>query len=198
MRRHRSNIWLPPLLLVVCGALSWLIYREFMLEPSTEAAAKGLTAVPTTLPALPPEPQFSMLPIEDFQAILERPIFSPSRRPPSAESIDSVELPATTGDVSFVLKGILIDEDERTALFRSKDSDKLVRLGEGDKIEGWTLVRIEADQVVFASGEIERVLQPTFDPPAPSRRKKRSQKNKQQQDQKQVDQSNSEQVSTPE
>ncbi len=195
MRRHRSNVWLPPLLLVVCGALSWLIYREFMLEPSTEASAKGLTAVPTTLPALPPEPQFSMLPIEDFQAILERPIFSPSRRPPS------VELPATTGDVAFVLKGILIDEDERTALFRSKRSDKLVRLGEGDKIEGWTLVRIEADQVVLASGEIEKVLQPTFGPPASAertRREKSSPNNKQQQGQKQIDQSNPEQVSVPE
>ena len=195
MRRHRSNVWLPPLLLVVCGALSWLIYREFMLGPSTEAAAKGSTAVSTTLPALPPESQFNTLPIENFQAILERPIFSPSRRPPS------VELPATTGDVAFVLKGILIDEDERTALFRSKRSDKLVRLGEGDKIEGWTLVRIEADQVVLASGEIEKVLQPTFDPPASAertRREKSSPNNKQQQGQKQIDQSNPEQASVPE
>ncbi len=84
MRRHSSSVWLPSLLLVVCGALSWLIYRGFMLGPSPEAAATESTALPTTLPALPPEPQFSMLPIEDFQAILEWPLFSPSRRPPSA------------------------------------------------------------------------------------------------------------------
>ncbi len=198
MRRHRFNVWLPPLLLVVCGALSLLIYRELTLGPSTEAAAKGSTAVPTTLSALPPEPQFSMLPIEDFQAILERPIFSPGRRPPP---VGSVELSATTGDVSFVLKGILIDADERTALFRSKRSDKLVRLGEGDKIEGWTLVRIEADQVILASGEIEKALELTFDPPTPTkrtRREKSSQNNKQQQGQEQVDQSNPAQVNTPE
>jgi type II secretory pathway component PulC len=110
-------------------------------------------------------------------------------------------LSATTGDVSFVLKGILIDADERTALFRSKRSDKLVRLGEGDKIEGWTLVRIEADQVILASGEIEKALELTFDPPTPTkrtRREKSSQNNKQQQGQEQVDQSNPAQVSTPE
>ena len=198
MRRHRFNVWLPPLLLVVCGALSLLIYRELTLGPSTEAAAKGSTAVPTTLSALPPEPQFSMLPIEDFQAILERPIFSPGRRPPP---VGSVELSATTGDVSFVLKGILIDADERTALFRSKRSDKLVRLGEGDKIEGWTLVRIEADQVFLVRGEIEKVLEPTFGPPAPgvrTRRKMSSQNNEQQQDQEQVDESDPEQVTPPE
>ncbi len=195
MRRHRSNVWLLPLLLVVCGALSWLIYREFMLGPSTEAAAKGSTAVPTTLPALPPESQFNTLPIENFQAILERPIFSPSRRPPS------VELPATTGDVAFVLKGILIDEDERTALFRSQRSGELMRLREGDKVEGWILVRIESNQVVVASGEIEKILELTYDPPAPTKRtlrEKSSQNNKQQQGQEQVDQSNPEQVSTPE
>ncbi len=197
MRRHSSSVWLPPLLLVVCGALSWLIYRELMLGPSTEAAAKASTAVATTLPALPPEPQFSMLPIEDFQAILERPLFSPNRRPPT---VGSVEFSAPTPDVSFLLKGILIDGDERTAFFRSQRGGEFVHLREGDKMEGWTLVRIEADEVLFASGEIEKVLQPTYDP-APAkrpRRKKKSQKNSQQQDQKQVDQSNSEQVIAPE
>ncbi len=198
MRRHSSSVWLPPLLLVVCGALSWLIYRELMLAPSTEAAAKASTAVATTLPALPPEPQFSMLPIEDFQAILERPLFSPSRRPPT---VGSVEFSAPTPDVSFLLKGILINGDEHTALFRSQRGDELMRLREGDKMEGWTLVRIEADQVILARGEIEKILELTYDPLAPTERtrsEKSAQKKKQQQDQNQGDQPNSEQVSAPE
>ncbi len=115
-------------------------------------------------------------------------------------AIDGEVNPHFENLAAYVLDA-LDDEDERTALFRSKRSDKLVRLGEGDKIEGWTLVRIEADQVVLASGEIEKVLQPTFDPPASAertRREKSSPNNKQQQGQKQIDQSNPEQVSVPE
>jgi Zn-finger nucleic acid-binding protein len=62
-------------------------------------------------------------------------------------------------------------------------------------------VRIEADQVFLARGEIEKVLEPTFGPPAPAvrtRRKMSSQNNEQQQDQEQVDESDPEQVTPPE
>ncbi len=191
MTRHRSNIWGPVLLLLVCTALAWVIYGQLAAAPSLEGAAHGSTAtVPTTVPELPPEPQFSMRPMEDFQVILERPIFSPSRRPPLAES---VEVPLMQSGVAFTLKGILIDENQRIALFRSKSSDKVVRLREGDEIEGWTLVRIEADHVTLARGGIETDLEPTYDQLAPAeraRRKKDSQNERQQpQNKEQVDQS---------
>lgn len=191
MTRHRSNIWGPVLLLLVCTALAWVIYGQLAAAPSPEGVAYGSTATaPTTVPELPPEPQFSMRPMEDFQVILERPIFSPSRRPPLVES---VEAHLMQSGVAFTLKGILIDENERIALFRTKSSDKVVRLREGDEIEGWTLVQIEADHVTLARGEIESVLQPTYDQHAPTERalrNKNPQKGRQQQpSQTQTDQS---------
>ena len=160
MRRHKSSIWAAMFLLMVCGALVWAISRQLAVAPSLEARAHGSTVAATEVPELSPKVQFSMSPIEYFQAILERPLFSPSGRP---SLVESVALPTTTTKVTFVLKGILIDGNKRVALFRSKKTDKAVRLREGDRMEGWTLVRIGVDHVALARGEIETVLQPSFE-----------------------------------
>ena len=158
MKRHRSSVWPPMLLLVVCAALTWVIYRQVAVAPNLNAV-HGSKMAATTVSELPPELQFSMRPIEDFYAILERPIFSPSRRPPAIEALEA----PPDSDVTFTLKGIMIDEDVRIALFRAKSNKKILRLREGDKIEGWTLVRIERDSVSLARGAIEKVLEPTYD-----------------------------------
>ena len=167
MTRHRSSLWGPVLLLLVCTALAWVIYRQVAVAPSLKAAANGSNVAATTVPELPPELQYSMRPVEDFQVILERPIFSPSRRPPPVESVES---PPPDSDVTFTLKGILVDDDVRIALFRSKRNKKAVRLRQGDELEGWTLVQIEADHVTLARGGIEKVLEPTYDPSGQKKR----------------------------
>ena len=159
MRRHKSSIRFPVLLLLIGGALVWAISRQLAVAPSLEATAHRSTVEAPEVPELPPEIQFSMRPIEDFQAVLVRPIFSPSRRPPS---IEFVELSTTTTKLTFALKGILFHRNERIALFRYKRKDKAVRLREGARMEGWTLVRIDVDHVVLARGELEVILKPGF------------------------------------
>ncbi len=171
MKHRRSSVWPPMLLLVVCAALAWVIYRQVAVAPNLNAA-HGSTMEATSVPDLPPELQFSMRPVEDFDAILERPLFSPSRRPPAIEALES---PPPNSDVAFTLKGILIDEDVRIALFRAQRNKQIWRLREGDTIEGWTIVRIERDSVSLARGAFEKILKPTFDQ---SRRKKRPPKKK--------------------
>ncbi len=172
MKHRRSSVWPPMLLLVVCAALAWVIYRQVAVAPNLNAA-HGSTKEATPVPELPPELQFSMRSIDDFQAILDRPLFSPSRRPPAIEALES---PPPNSDVTFTLKGILIDGDVRIALFRAQRNKKILRLREGDTIEGWTLVRIERNSVSLARGAIEKILEPTYDP---SRQKKRAPKKKQ-------------------
>ena len=171
MKHRRSSVWPPMLLLVVCAALAWVIYRQVGVAPNLNAA-QGSTTAATQVPDLPPELQFSMRPVEDFDAILERPLFSPNRRPPAIEALES---PPPNSDVTFTLKGILIDEDVRIALFRAQRNKKILRLREGDMIEGWTLVRIERHSVSLARGAFETMLKPTYDQ---SRRKKRALKKK--------------------
>jgi hypothetical protein len=166
MRRRKSNILLSLLLLLVCGALGWVILGQLELEPQLEANANCTGASPTPVPELPPELHFNPPPIEALQAVLERPVFAPGRRPLSE---DAVELPAPK-TLSFLLKGIVIDGDERVAVVIPKDKGKAMLLREGDIAEGWTLVRIEVDHVVLARGDAETVLEPSYERSEPRRR----------------------------
>lgn len=176
MTRRKSGYRVPVLLLLVCTVLVWLVYRQLAAPPSPEAATDPSALAEAAVPELPPKPQFSMRPIEDFRAVLERPIFSPTRRPPPVEEGGSV---VESGGATFTLKGILIDDQERVALFRPGRGAKIVRLGEGDRLEGWTLVRIEADRVTLERGGVEKVLEPAYDPASPAKPRKQRKKREQ-------------------
>lgn len=169
MRRRKSKILLPLLLLLVCGALGWVILGQLKTRPQGEANADGVGMAANPVPQLPAELHFNLPPIEDLHAVLERPIFSPNRRPPAPEA---VALPALRS-FDFALKGIVVDGDERVAVFLPKDNGKAMLLREGDTAAGWTLLRIEVDHVVLSRGDAETVLEPTYNPTAPERRKRR-------------------------
>ena len=76
------------------------------------------------------------------------------------------------GDLSFSLKGIIIGGKERVALFRPNDGGKVVRVSQGSRLAGWTVVAIEPDQVTLERGEARKVMEPSFD--QPTRKRKRS------------------------
>ena len=169
MRRRDSKIRLPFLLLVICAVLAWTIFRQLEIEPQLEANAYGTNEAPKTVPELPPEIHFNAPPIEDLQAVLERPVFAPNRRSPS-EVVAEAPVPKT---FDFALKGIVIDGDERIAVFLPNAKGKVVRLREGDQMQGWTLMQVEVDHVVLARGDRETVLEPSYERAAPKRHNRR-------------------------
>jgi type II secretory pathway component PulC len=105
-----------------------------------------------------------MTAIDNYQAVLERPLFSPNRRPPPEDSMITL----VSQDFDFGLKGVIIDDDVRTALFRRQADGQIVRLTEGDEIEGWTLLEVELDFVVMERDGHEEVLELAFDAQLPS------------------------------
>jgi general secretion pathway protein N len=93
-------------------------------------------------------------PAAAFAATAERPLFSPSRRPPSA--------PATAGkgalDGRYRLLGLVIAGPARRALVIEIAGGRRLELSEGDAIEGWTVKRIDRDRVLFTSPAAEATL----------------------------------------
>ncbi len=92
MIARRGSGWLAPaLMLGVCAALAWTVYREIRVGREIQVGAPepveaaGGQAPP--LPDLPAEPSFVMAPAESFSAILERPLFSPTRRSPAKGTV---------------------------------------------------------------------------------------------------------------
>ena len=161
-------VLLPGVLLAACLGLAWLIYQELGASPEPQAAEAAGTIQP--LPDLPVEAPFVMPPAEAFAAVVERPLFSPTRRLPSeaAPAIAQIKDP-----IDLELKGVIASQGQRIAIFHPKapssktDRRKRARdraaqpppasaslqLTEGDTYQDWTLEQIELDAALFVRGE---------------------------------------------
>jgi hypothetical protein len=195
-RRTGTTVLLPALLLAACLGLGWEVYQQLITSPAPRPVA--VAAEPAEpLPALPEVVPFVMPPADDFAEVVERPLFSPTRRPPN----QAVAVVAVTKDpIDLELTGVIASGAQRTAIFkpktvapaetstskrkearerrerrakRSKRSAPAsppvasIQLSEGDDYKGWKLEQIEVDSALFIRGEEETWLEISFDVAAP-------------------------------
>ncbi len=144
--------------------LSWLVFEEYRGSPDpaiVEADGPAAAVEP-----LPPEPSFSMPPIEDFAESVERPIFLATRRPRAGPAPE--EAPPAPTALSFVLEGVVITSARRWALLRPEGGGDIIRLAEGDQVGGWQVIAIHPDKVSLRRDEVETGLELIFKlaPPA--------------------------------
>jgi hypothetical protein len=87
--------------------------------------------------------------------VLDRPLFSISRRPPKATAGPSAAAPDEAR-----LAGILIGRFGKRAIFAPQGGGKPLVLAEGSQVNESSIRAIEPDRVILASGA---VLKPEFD-----------------------------------
>jgi len=117
-------------------------------------------APPRPVPALPAASTAAALPapvpLEQFAAVWQRPLFSPDRKPSVHTAGNSSNLGA------MQLTGIILTPGLRMALLHDKKSGQEVRVHEGDALPdgSWTLTRVRARSALFdsASGRAELKL----------------------------------------
>lgn len=139
--------------LLLAGALA-LQLSQPEERPTFEPVAAGGAAhdEAVTSPA-----RFSMPPMSTFSEIAERPLFSRTRRPPTQEET-AVEEQVVANPDALLLTGVILVDDDRTALLASPSSDRVTRVREGDELEGWTLVSVHPDKVVVRNGGTEQEI----------------------------------------
>lgn len=94
---------------------------------------------------------FTLPPLSEFSAIVERPLFTRDRRPaPPSETATTAA--GQDGQAPFQLSGVMIAGSRRVALLQSRSSPKTVRVEEGETIEGWKVVTIRPQVVTLKSG----------------------------------------------
>jgi general secretion pathway protein N len=172
MRGRRWSAALPPLLLVViCVALGGRVYDEWLVlqEPvpidAPPAAAAVAAPAAADAPIVPPTPS-------SFAAILERPLFSPTRRPPAAAPAlaptPEAAAPAPPAQpIDFSLAGIVISDGSRVALVQMQADGRVVQVAEGGEVDGWKAVTIEPQRAVFRRGDDEQELALDYVKPVP-------------------------------
>jgi type II secretory pathway component PulC len=92
-------------------------------------------------------------PLERLSATRERPLFSPTRRPPPppppvVHAPEPPPPPPPPPDVALL--GIVMDGDEARAVIRTSPAAKVMRVGIGDDIGGWTVRQIEEQHLVLS------------------------------------------------
>ncbi len=157
--------------------LSWLVFELYRESPDPAIDEAGGPAA--AVEPLPPEPSFSMPPIEDFAESLERPIFLATRRPRAGPGPE--EAPPAPTALSFVLEGVVITSAKRWALLRPAGGGDIIRLAEGGQVGGWQVIAIHPDKISLRRDEVETVLELIFKlaPPAvkkPPAKKRRARK----------------------
>lgn len=125
-----------------------------LLASAPFAAALAQTQEPpaATAPANPLAAQS----LEQLSTTIDRPLFSPSRRPPAptpapAPIVQAAEPPAPPPPPpNLVLFGVVMDGEGARAVVRAGADKKLVRAQIGDEIEGWKVSQIEGRKVVLS------------------------------------------------
>ena len=116
-----------------------------------------------------PESTFTLPPPEEFNAIVDRPLFSPDRKPPENASPTEASSPAaeTDGDAphQIVLAGTATDQANRAvAILHDVSQGIQFRVWVGDQVDGWRVKEIRPRTIVLATATEEVTV--TLDEPA--------------------------------
>jgi hypothetical protein len=92
--------------------------------------------------------------LDELSATLDRPLFSPGRRPPAPPPPPAVQAAAPPAPPppppNLILFGVVMDGEGARALIRTGADKKVMRAQIGDDIDGWKLSQIEGRKVVLS------------------------------------------------
>ena len=154
MKRHvLTLLLLTTAALVLVLAFLWLApdgsLRNVRWEPPVPVTSDYLQMLPVL-------PERSRVDTSRFMALLERPLFSLTRRPPPPAPPPVAEVPPDNLSTAR-LSGIFTGAGTGGAIIHIAGKNRRVRLNES--VDGWVLQAIQGRSVTFASGGQTRVLQ---------------------------------------
>jgi general secretion pathway protein N len=140
---------------LLCAGLAAAVVLELTAAGDADAPAIG------TAPPSPPSPvaipktpnRFTLAPQESFVEVIERPLFSSSRRPTAVDAPESAEQP-----FNATLAGIVISSTSSSIIVSHGDPPVLSRFKEGDSLDGWSVTSIEPTRVLLRRDGAERQL----------------------------------------
>jgi general secretion pathway protein N len=148
------------ILLSIVGCLVFGAILFIELEPAGtgDATVTEVAARPEIAPALhrQPNPRIDEL----LAAILARPLFNSTRRPPQSAPSEA----ATDSDLAGTrLTGIVTEPSRRIAIF-AVNGEKPLRVAEGEAVSGWRIESITPREVSLSGPSGTKILQPKTDP----------------------------------
>ena len=135
--------------------------QGYLAESSTAPEIVQVSAPPAqpAASALEPTPSANPLwamPLGQFSATRERPIFSPSRRPPPP-AVSPVAIPKTIAvpkpkeaeRPQLTLVGTIAGDEEGFGIFVDQTSKAVIRLKVGEEFQGWKLQSVQGRETAM-------------------------------------------------
>ena len=149
-------------------------YRDQLLDKLKMSNSTGFTMQDI------PDYQFSGQAVDQFQDIVQRPLFFKERKPVIPPEEDETETIIATEKVDFILTGVIDSPKGIYCLLqnpRKKDNqDRFKRLWQGDSIDGWTVDEIHSNRIVIVADGKSKILE--LSKPRLQGMKNRSKKNR--------------------
>lgn len=154
---------------IVLASLVWALGMTPSVSDET-AGRPEMTALASPQAAAPPEPDGNPLwsiPLADLTATRDRPLFSPSRRPPPQPTAftppppppEPVAAPAPPpAPPPFRLIGTIVGPRLRVAMVLDRATNQIARLRQGEVSSGWLAVQVGARNIVVQRGDQTVVL----------------------------------------
>lgn len=160
---HRTNRLLRYILLVLCIGLVILLSLK-MLVSSQPPSYSVITPeqVPEqvdagTIENQAPQAEISPKALSAYDAIIQRPLFSQTRRPfvpPTIQEPSPIEAPPPRVEepMPITLIAVIMHAHKRIAILRNDTNQKLSRLLEDESIDGWQLKELTPDSAQLVKG----------------------------------------------
>lgn len=147
MRRYLRHFLVVAALIAVASAMGYWITDNIRPLPPAADILPRQPSDGDQIADAPPAARFDSPPLSRFAETLERPLFRRSRRPLEIE----VPVPEDPVDRTLraTLQGVLFSTTGKVALFITPGSLEVVRVIEGEELQGWRLDEINPDSVTF-------------------------------------------------
>lgn len=151
------------MMLGICAVMALVIVAEVALLGSGSDTllpdANPATASPQDAASETVIASLRIPPVITYQAVVERPLFSDSRRPPAQSARGGNVAQAAQLGTKWRLTGIVMAGDNSFVHVEGIRDRKTVRLKVGMPLDGWQLEQIEPDHVTFTSAGRSETLQ---------------------------------------
>ena len=159
--RTSTNILLLILLLIIIVIIALQWFNPPRLQFDVTASGPAQTPLKPFSSAAQTPLNVAIAPLQEYQEIVERPLFFATRRPapPQVQEQATPAEPVPDTDVPMTLIGIVKTPDAKIALVKNDETGKVARLKLGETIEDWALEIIENERVVLRKGEKTKEVQ---------------------------------------
>ena len=149
------------MMLGISAALALVVAAEAVLlgdtgyAPGPDAAAQQRAAAPGTGTTVQP---LAIPPIVAYREVVERPLFSDTRRPQDRPADKTAAAPVAQIASQWRLTGIVLAGENSSAHIVGTRDNKTVRLQAGMQLDGWRLDKVERDHAVFSLNGRQSIL----------------------------------------